>query len=97
MNLRPQPPLHETNTVALQRYIGELHRELAEAYIRLTGLPAAKHTTDCAVNQAPAYRPGPCDCGAVGRLSELTISRRSQRAPSTTSRTPGRPLHGLKV
>lgn len=23
------------------------------------------HSSDCAVNSAPAYEPGPCDCGAV--------------------------------
>lgn len=26
---------------------------------------AVKHASDCAVHMAPAYEPGPCDCGAI--------------------------------
>lgn len=26
---------------------------------------AVRHASDCAVNSAPAYPPGPCDCGVI--------------------------------
>jgi hypothetical protein len=26
---------------------------------------SVRHASDCAVNSAPAYEPGPCDCGAI--------------------------------
>lgn len=38
---------------------------LADAYLALPGVPAEAHSSECAINQAPAYRPGPWDCGAA--------------------------------
>ena len=37
-----------------------LREELAEAYIALSG--RADHSSDCATSNAPAMKPGPCDC-----------------------------------
>lgn len=65
MTLRPQPHPTETDPKVLHSHIGVLNEELAEAYIRLAGVPAEWHSTECAINQAPAYRPGPCSCGAA--------------------------------
>jgi hypothetical protein len=28
---------------------------------------APEHRSDCAVHNAPAYEPGPCDCGAESK------------------------------
>lgn len=40
--------------------IGRLHEELAAAYIKLSGTD--QHASDCATSNAPAMKPGPCDC-----------------------------------
>ena len=29
-----------------------------------------EHTSDCAIHNAPAMEPGPCDCGAINRNKE---------------------------
>ena len=60
-------PVHmrtETDARVLHSQIEQLNELLADAYIKRSGAPAAAHQTHCAVNQAPAFRPGPCDCGA---------------------------------
>ena len=54
----------ETDPAVLHGQIEQLNELLAEAYIKRAGVPAAAHSTDCAVNQVPVFRPGPCDCGA---------------------------------
>lgn len=54
----------ETDPRALHAEIEQLNELLAEAYIARAGAPAGAHQTGCAVNQAPAFRPGPCDSGA---------------------------------
>lgn len=54
----------ETDASLLHAQIEQLNEFLADAYIKRSGAPAAVHQTDCAVNQAPAFRPGPCECGA---------------------------------
>lgn len=43
---------------ALEAEIGMLREKLSDALAG--GLP---HRSDCAVYQAPAYEPGPCNCG----------------------------------
>src|SRR5205814_5113872 len=60
----------DTQPPAIQRRIQELNEELAEAYINVAGVPPEAHTPECAINQAPAYRPGPCDCGATSRVAD---------------------------
>ena len=37
-----------------------LREELADAYIKLSG--AVQHASDCATSNAPAMKPGACDC-----------------------------------
>lgn len=54
----PAPETNETDREVL-------HELLADAYLGLAGVPADVHSSECATNQAPAYRPGPCDCGAA--------------------------------
>ena len=65
----------ETSAPALHGEIADLNIALAEAYIELAGAPEGSHTMECATNQAPAFRPGPCDCGAslqrAGSADEL--------------------------
>lgn len=48
----------------LHAAISVLNELLGEAYLAKAGVPYEKHSNDCAIKQAPAYRPGPCDCGA---------------------------------
>jgi hypothetical protein len=72
MKLRLEPRPQENNPKVLRHYIRMLHDELAEAYLQIAGVPAAAHATDCAINQAPAHRPGPCDCGAWMRHREFS-------------------------
>jgi hypothetical protein len=41
------------------------------------------HASDCALHNAPASEPGPCDCGATDVLERIkTIMRRRQEAMS---------------
>lgn len=54
----------ETSALVLQAEIAGLNEALAEGYVDLAGVPPGSHATECAINQAPAYRPGPCDCVA---------------------------------
>ena len=65
----------ETSARALHDEIAVLNEALAEAYIELAGAPPGSHATECATNQAPAFRPGACDCGAslqrAGSADEL--------------------------
>jgi hypothetical protein len=35
-------------------------------------VPSENHASDCAVNQAPAFRPGRCDCGAAVPRAAVT-------------------------
>ena len=51
----------ETSTLALRTKISWLNIHLAEAYIEQAGASGG-HSTECAINQAPAFRPGPCNC-----------------------------------
>ena len=51
----------EKDAAALRSLISQLNEALAEAYIEESG--HKYHTYDCAINQAPAFRPGPCTCG----------------------------------
>jgi hypothetical protein len=60
---------NETDARVLHEEIGRLNEQLADAYLARAGTPAQAHTSECAINQAPAYRPGPCNCGAVQRNS----------------------------
>lgn len=39
------------------------------------GLADRPHASDCAVNNGPAYPPGPCNCGAVFALPSLPTPR----------------------
>ena len=41
-----------------------LREELASAYVDQSG--AVQHASDCATSNAPAMKPGPCDCAALG-------------------------------
>ena len=72
----------ETSALALQAEIGSLNEALAEAYVHLAGAPPGSHATECAINQAPAYRPGPCDCGARVRAGSAGGSSIQPPAPS---------------
>ncbi len=42
--------------------LGQTREELAFAYIKLSG--KRTHASDCATSNAPAMKPGPCDCDA---------------------------------
>ena len=53
-----------TDPRLLHGEIEQLNELLSDAYIAQSSAPPLAHRTDCAVNQAPAFRPGPCDCGA---------------------------------
>jgi hypothetical protein len=65
--LRPQPSKDETDPAVLHDHIEVLTEELAEAYLKSAGVPPEAHSSECFINQAPAYRPGPCNCGAAKR------------------------------
>lgn len=54
----------------LHAAISVLNELLADAYLAESGAPAENHKSDCAINQAPSYRPGPCDCGAAAPSDE---------------------------
>lgn len=41
-----------------------LREELAAAYVDQSG--TNQHASDCATSNAPAMKPGPCDCAALG-------------------------------
>ena len=56
----------EISTLALRTEISWLNMDLAEAYIEQAGASGG-HSSERAINQAPAFRPGPCDCGASAR------------------------------
>ena len=45
---------------ALEAENERLREELAAAYIKLSGTD--QHASDCATSNAPAMKPGPCDC-----------------------------------
>jgi len=53
----------------MQDIIGQVNEKLADRYLANAGVPAQDHDAQCAINQAPAYRPGPCDCDARQQLS----------------------------
>lgn len=55
----------------MQDLIGQLNEKLADRYSANAGVPAQAHEVQCAINQAPAYRPGPGDCDASRKL--LTV------------------------
>lgn len=42
---------------------------------RLVSVSAStEHWSDCAVNRAPAYEAGPCDCGGLGEQPEQSVA-----------------------
>ena len=51
----------EKDAAALRSLVSQLNEALAAAYIEESG--HKYHTPDCAISQAPAFRPGPCTCG----------------------------------
>lgn len=48
---------------AREAEIDRLREELAAAYIELSD--RTEHASDCATSNAPAMKPGPCDCAAL--------------------------------
>ena len=44
-----------------------------------------RHASDCAIHSAPAYAPGPCDCGL-----DLALDPAAHRPVSTLIIAPGR-------
>lgn len=49
---------------ALEAEVERLREELAAAYVDQSG--TVQHASDCATSNAPAMKPGPCDCAALG-------------------------------
>jgi hypothetical protein len=62
----------EMDASVLHGQIEVLNQRLAQAYITQAGLPAGSHRSDCAINRAPALRPGRCDCGVAVRRAVAT-------------------------
>ena len=59
-----------------------------------------EHTSDCAVNNAPAYPPAPCDCGAFERLKATNVElvkalEQAQRALDGVVRSAGQSTAGF--
>lgn len=65
----------EMDARVLHGQIVALNVQLAKAYVAAAGVPAGDHATDCAINQAPAFRPGRCDCGAAVVRARAAASR----------------------
>jgi hypothetical protein len=62
-------------------YTPLVYRDIIAGLLRL--IP--QHASDCAVHNAPAYPPGPCDCGAVPSLLPLPVlDRPPLRAANAT-------------
>ena len=49
----------------LEAEVERLREELAAAYVDQPG--TVQHASDCATSNAPAMKPGPCDCAALGK------------------------------
>jgi hypothetical protein len=67
----------KTDPRLLHAEIEQLNELLANAYIALSCAPGLAHRTECAVNQAPAFRLGRCDCGQGGRKGAQGTHKRS--------------------
>lgn len=39
--------------------------KVSDAMVKRKAKRSVNHASDCSVNSAPAYEPGPCDCGAI--------------------------------
>lgn len=47
------------------------------------------HASDCAVNNAPALKAGPCDCGAADAALDLKLSLEKLRSQAGTGKGDG--------